>query len=83
MKAWPDWWRGSKQAILVVRSPGTPTWAPVRRRPSRGAGSSCKCGSGSSRLWGKLVLQGSAESLPLSSQPASGLVGWVDPPAIP
>lgn len=27
MKAWPDWWRGSKQAILVVRSPGTPTGA--------------------------------------------------------
>lgn len=25
MRAWPDWWRGTQQAILVVRSPGTPT----------------------------------------------------------
>lgn len=71
MKAWPDWWRGSKQTILVVRSPGTPTWAPVRRRASRGAGYSCKCGSGSLRLWGKLGQQGSPISACVGRKPAS------------
>lgn len=78
MKAWPDWWRGSKQAILVVRSPGTPTgdlpWGRLKLQMREWAPSECGV-SWACRDDRSMLVRTESKPAFLSSQSSSGLPG--------